>query len=427
MLFEHETISEKVSFFFKKGSFAVIDQGLFSGANFIVNVMLARWLEPSQYGAFAIAFSVLLLLVAFHNAVLTEPMMVFGAGRYSEHFNVYLGRLVFGHLGLMVPIAFIIGATALTIGHFYTREVQGALFGLAVAGPTVSLLWLVRRAFYVRLQPVFSALGGVFYLVCLLGGIYLLRTTHWLSQTTAFLAIGLSSVLVSFLLLIHLRPRWVIAGNPAPLIVAKQHWRYGRWALGTAGLIWFPSNIYFLLLPSIIGLSGIAAFRALINLALPIQHVVTAFSVLLLPVFSQTLKTKGISNMYSHMRFFLILFLISSGLYYLMLLTFKIQIFKLLYANQYIDFSYLVPIIALFPFGASITGILGNALRAMERSDKVFLCYIVSSAIALGGGISLAITLGVKGALYGLLISSFATGTMMSILHINLYKGRKDF
>ncbi|MDR7400087.1 MAG: hypothetical protein QN144_12370, partial [Armatimonadota bacterium] len=65
-----------------RGLWAVADQGLFSGANFVVNVLLARWLSPAEYGAFAVALSIFYLLAGFHSAVLTEPMMVFGAGRY---------------------------------------------------------------------------------------------------------------------------------------------------------------------------------------------------------------------------------------------------------------------------------------------------------------------------------------------------------
>ena len=41
-----------VSYWLKKGGFAAVDQGLFSAANFLVNILLARWLEPVQYGAF---------------------------------------------------------------------------------------------------------------------------------------------------------------------------------------------------------------------------------------------------------------------------------------------------------------------------------------------------------------------------------------
>jgi hypothetical protein len=38
----------------KKAGLAVLDQGLFTGSHFIINVLLARWLEPAQYGAFAV-------------------------------------------------------------------------------------------------------------------------------------------------------------------------------------------------------------------------------------------------------------------------------------------------------------------------------------------------------------------------------------
>jgi len=62
----------------KQGIWAIIDQALFSGANFIVNILLARWLSQEQYGAFAVALSIFYLLAGFHTAVLTEPMMVFG-------------------------------------------------------------------------------------------------------------------------------------------------------------------------------------------------------------------------------------------------------------------------------------------------------------------------------------------------------------
>ena len=37
-------------------SFSLVDQALFSGANFLLNILLARWLLPEAYGAFAVAF-----------------------------------------------------------------------------------------------------------------------------------------------------------------------------------------------------------------------------------------------------------------------------------------------------------------------------------------------------------------------------------
>src|ERR1700733_11575031 len=75
-------------------AFSVLDQLLFNGANFGFNILLARWLGLSAYGAFAVGLSVFFLAGAMHTAVLTEPMMVFGSGKYSTRFSWYIGLLV---------------------------------------------------------------------------------------------------------------------------------------------------------------------------------------------------------------------------------------------------------------------------------------------------------------------------------------------
>src|ERR1035438_3487461 len=101
-----------------KGSLAVLDQGLFAISNFLINVLLARWLAPADYGAFALAYSVFLLLLVFHNAMFSGPMLVFGPGKYRERFPEYLGILLRGHFALMLPGAALLAAAAfLQIGR----------------------------------------------------------------------------------------------------------------------------------------------------------------------------------------------------------------------------------------------------------------------------------------------------------------------
>ena len=121
-----------------KGSFALLDQGLFAGANFIVNILLARWLTPGEYGAFAVAFSVFLLLGVFHTAIFTEPMMVFGPGKYREGLPEYFGILLRGHFALMLPGAALLTAVAFLLGRFYSPAVERAFFGVALGPPSFS-------------------------------------------------------------------------------------------------------------------------------------------------------------------------------------------------------------------------------------------------------------------------------------------------
>ena len=57
------------------GAWAVADQALYAGANFAVNVALARALAPEAYGAFTTAFIAFLLLGAVHGGLLIEPVL----------------------------------------------------------------------------------------------------------------------------------------------------------------------------------------------------------------------------------------------------------------------------------------------------------------------------------------------------------------
>src|ERR1700728_525791 len=73
-----------------KGGLAIIDQGLISGSNFLIGILLARWLMPEAYGAFALAFSVFLLLSYVYQSFLAEPQAVFSGSAYRGSLRGYL-------------------------------------------------------------------------------------------------------------------------------------------------------------------------------------------------------------------------------------------------------------------------------------------------------------------------------------------------
>ncbi len=73
-----------------------MDQGLFSISNLVLNVLLARWLLPEDYGIFATAFAIFLLVATLHTGLFEEPMLVFGSGKYRNRISEYLGTLLHG-------------------------------------------------------------------------------------------------------------------------------------------------------------------------------------------------------------------------------------------------------------------------------------------------------------------------------------------
>ncbi|MCU1296550.1 MAG: Membrane protein involved in the export of O-antigen and teichoic acid-like protein, partial [Acidobacteriaceae bacterium] len=83
-----------------KGSAAVLENGLVSGSNFIISIFLARWLSQPQYGAFALAFSIALLLFLVHYALVLEPLSVYGGAMAASSLRPYLNSLFIVHASI---------------------------------------------------------------------------------------------------------------------------------------------------------------------------------------------------------------------------------------------------------------------------------------------------------------------------------------
>ena len=403
-----------------RGFWAVMDQGLFAVSNFILNVFLARWLPAEQYGAYAVAYSVFLLLGAFHTAILTEPMLVFGPGKYAEWFPRYLGLLLYAHAGLAIPVSVAIAGMALICRQFEAVALAQALAGLAVASPCILLLWLLRRAFYVSSQPQWAAAGGAFYLLMMLGGAYGLYWWHALSSTSALIIMGAAGFIVGLWLIFLLQPQWRCSGgNLTPRMVLADHWSYGKWSSASTILTWLPGNIYFILLPVWVGLEGSAALRAITNLVMPVLHTISAIAVILVPEFVKALNIGRMANFRRLVRSSLFLFAIASVGYWGFLIAFRRELLVWLYGARYTEYADVVILLGLSPLSAGVVAVLGSALRAMKLPDKIFWCYMISTSVALTLGLWLLATKDVVGAATGLLSSSITTAVTMAWFYIS--------
>jgi O-antigen/teichoic acid export membrane protein len=397
-----------------KGALAIGDQTFFAGTHFLLNVVLARWLSPVEYGAFALAYSVFVLLASVHNATFVEPMLVFGAGKYRERLNEYLGILIRGHFLLMVPVGLLTAAAALAIMHWTSVTVGHAFLMLAFAIPFILLLWLLRRAFYVELQPGWAMLGAVLYFVVLAGLIFLFQKAHQLSTVTALAMMSAAAFIVSGFLLLRLRPRLIAAHQGLDSIdVAKSHWSYGRWSIAASAVGWIPLNIYYLVLPLWFGLAGTAALRALINLINPILHILIALGSLLLPILVRNRRNGGKTSMNHTMLVSLAIFLAGSGLFSCLLWVFRAQAFHLFYGGKYEFGSGALFLLLVSLMGMCITTVLGAGLMAMERPDGNFWSYIAASVLTLAVGVPLAALRGVEGAAEGILLSGVGSALFM--------------
>lgn len=398
--------ASRIAFWTAKGGLAILDQGLFAGTNFVVNILLARWLAPAEYGAFALAFAIFLLAGMFHTALMTEPMMVFGSGKYLARFKAYRRLLFRVHWGFTGAMSLLLLCAALLGGWIDSALVGWALAGAALAAPCILFLWLVRRAFYVCLRPAWTAAGGVLYGLLLLPLILALRAAGFLAPVTSLAAMSGAALAVATLLIFRLPLPQARAGEgPRLREAAMDHWRYGRWAAATASLAWFPNSIYFLLLPVRFGLAEAGALKALMNLSMPILQSATALGVLLLPLLVRHRSEGGTQRMAATVRRFLALFLSGAALYGLLLWAFRYQVLAILYAGNYARYvSWPLLLAALLPVAACAALPFDSALRALERPDLIFKSYGAATVASLLCGLPLAAKLGAGGGLAGMVV-----------------------
>ena len=388
------------------GTWAVMDQGLFATSNFVLSVLLARLLAPQEYGAFTVAYVLFWVSSSLHTALLTEPMMVFGPGKYRDQLSEYLGIVLCGHSAYTVLSSSVLLLASICSVFFGSRDLSLALLGLAIAAPFILLQWLMRRACYIAFKPYLAALAGAQYMVLLLGGIYVLHQLHWLLPFTAFVLMGLGSLFTGIWLALRLRIGWPsLRDRKLVREASRSHWTYGRWAAPTQAIGNIPENASYLFLPLWGGLAASASFRAVMNLILPVLHGITAVSAFLLP---SLVRSRGQDEFGHLLRLILLLLLSGSLAYWLMLGLFHGPLVTWLYGGQYEQYSNLLWLVGLVPLARTFESVFGAAVRALERPDHAFWAQTLASAVVLTAGVGLVISWGVAGALTGYLISQIA-------------------
>jgi O-antigen/teichoic acid export membrane protein/thymidylate kinase len=393
-----------------KCSTAMMDHGLISLSNFLLGIVLARYLGSEQYGAYALAFSTFVLLSLVHSALAMEPMSVFAPSVYRKSLREYLGML----LQLQIKGTVIIVACATAAGLLFRllgqhSNVVSAMEGIALASPCVLIFWFARRAFYLELRPSRALIGSIVYSVILGLGLWALALVHWLSPFATFLVMGIAAFLTSLLLLFLLQPTFnkkAIAKVLSLREVCVRHWEYGRWAFASALFVWVPWNGFYSVVAHFSGLAESGALKALLNLAMPMTQTYAAFSLLFISQAARLGHEKGWEAVKGLAWRIAGLYTLGSSAYWILICLFRNQLIRIMYAGHYQEIAPLVPVVALASILAGAAMGPTIAIRAMRSPSSVTAIYFGSSLVCALVGIPACRAWGIRGAVLGILLSS---------------------
>lgn len=403
----YETVRDRFIPWVHKGGCAVLDQGLISGSNFLLSILLARWLVPEQYGAYAVAFGFFVLLSLVYSALVMEPMAVFGGSSYRDRLRGYLGSLMSIHIAMSVTMVVVFGASAFIVWKISPGSgLAGAIAGVTIASPAMLLFGVARRTFYLELSPAKAALGSLVYCILSLACLYVLYRRAWLSPFSAFLLLGVAALVTSIYLLARLYVALAPSTMDQPLShIWGRHWRYGSWALLSCVASWIPANIYYPLLSSFGTMAQSGQLKALMNFTLPVEQVKGALGLLFLPYAASALERHGRSSAGALSRRMTLVAVGVAVAYWAVVLATQRTAFHALYSGRYMEVAHLLPIVAVGSiawcgsFGSAI------ALRAMESPSAVFIAFGLSTVASLLVGIPATRVFGLSGAIWGTNVS----------------------
>lgn len=394
----------------RKGFLALLSQVLISGMNFVLSLLLARWLEASQYGAYTLAFSIFLVVSSFHNSLLLEPMGVLGPASHGKSLSSYVGKLVRLHFAVACVLAMVVAIAGVAFSRVpQFGELSGALAGACLATPWILFLWFARQAAYLEMRPDIAAKGAVAYAVAISCMIYWLRRVGRLDPFGAFVALAVASAVAGVVLILWIRPRFKSTPMETSLAtIWKQHWVYGRWVLATAFVFWASGQAtYYFIAAAFLTMEDVGRISALQNLVAPLSQFLTALTLLLLPWASTLLAGKDGVSFRRGIRWITLLFVGVGVAYLVVVVGFGRQLTGLLYHGKYAQSASLLPMLALSQVFMAASQGPAIGLRAMQRPSRIFVGYSVAAAFSILVGLALTRHWGAAGNVTGMAASSF--------------------
>ncbi len=399
----------------KKLGGALLDQAFFVSSNFLLNVLLARWMTIEQYGFFVVVYVWFLLVQNIYESTVIEPMNIFGAGKYFKHLQKYFGYIFYGHLWFTLLLSLIVSAIALLVFQFSTIQVAQMTLVMALCLPFLLTRSLTRQPFYITSQPHLAALGGFLYLVISLIIVALLQTTGYLNSMTALLAMAVSGFLASLIqTLLFIKPEWRI-NQPQDEIMGKKilldHWSYGRWSVLSRTMVWAQININYIVLPLIMSVAMSAALRATLNLVMPVFMAISSTMTIILPYFVRSYTERGRSQLNRLVILVLTGYLTVAFLLGVLVIFFGQWAINYLYNgkfDEFVTFKYVFAI-AILPALAAASTTMNAALLAVGGVKRSFFAKIIPLILSLTLGIYLLWQFGLIGAPIGAIIVQLVT------------------
>jgi O-antigen/teichoic acid export membrane protein len=389
-----------------RNAWGLADQALISAANFVTLVLLARGLSPSEFGAFVLAYTGLLLVNGLQGALVTGPHNIVGQAHRTSDYRSYTSSTAASQ------VVFALAAAALALlaaGLVALADTSAA--AIVLASIPALLAWqaqeFARRVLYTEgrfgTAVVTDAVsyGGQAVVVAAL------VAADTVTPVGALLVVAVTSAagaLVGF---------WEIRASLGGAIrraAILENWIFGRWLGAAIAASWFVSQIYLYLAAVLIDSTASGALRAA-QLVLGPLSAFYLFLGTVLPIrFAARREVDGDAGLDASLRRALALTAGPSLLYCALTAIFAGPILDFLYDDQYDGYKSVVQILSLFYVVMLGVFLVSAALTARRQTKALFTGSLAGAVLGVALGWAFVEAWGVDGAAIGMVVGALVVG-----------------
>ena len=386
---------------------ALADQAVVSATSFLTTVLVGRYTDPSQLGAYAIAVSVLASLFTIQGSLITLPYSIQRhrpLGTPAEHAGSSLAQG-----GLLSAVAIIM--LAVTALGLFARgappEVTAMAWALAAVMPFGLLREFGRRFAFTHLQ-MGQALGlDAAVAVIQLSILGWLGLTGRMSAVTACGALGVSCGLAAVGWLYVARSDFVIRTGQL-WAATRQSWSLGKWLfVGQVITVQAQRYIPYWLMIVIAGAAATGIYAACMSVVSFVNPLMFGFANILTPRSVLAWKEGGgtaLRRQTIRDSLFLGALMI---VFCLLVLWAGEEVMRFLYhGNEYEGHGHTITVLAFATFASAMGMPASNALATMERPRAIVGVGIVGAVLTVVLIWGLMAQWGLVGAAYGLLAAN---------------------
>jgi O-antigen/teichoic acid export membrane protein len=398
-------------------SWALADQAMVSGVNFLTGILLARFLGVEEFGRFTLIWMVPLFINSIQMAMISSPMMSIGPKQKQEDLSFYFGAVVVQQFAFAL-FSFLLVFVGVKLSVLFYPEwgIQDLAVPLAITVFFFKSQDFLRRYFFARDKQAAAFVNDA---VSYLGQIFLLGYFFLTASITTYDVLWIIAITSGIAVFCGVLKVGVLSWSYSVFVsIVQRHWHFSKWLIVSSLLQWTSGNWFIVMAGSLLGASAVGILKAAQNI-MGVSHILFQGLENIVPIqASKHYHNSGVTGLIRYLKKVAWFGGMATAGIALLAGMFPEFWFGLVYGGEYQGYGFvlqwqaLIYVIMFFALPVRI------GLRTMEKTFPILLAYVVITLWAFISAAFLINTFKLLGVMIGILVGSIIMLLVVVIIFI---------